>query len=110
MVTQGANVRRGVVVFSSLFVTVQFFAIAGTVAFYFVASSPNKYRDPVTKGVLRSLYFDPEYSVRSNAILKHLRRSHGLEVKPRFKKQTAFLSPRDVFSVDTSLTLQTTGQ
>ena len=88
------------VVFSSLFVTVQFFAIAGTVAFYFVASSPNKYRDPVTKGVLRSLYFDPEYPVRSNAILKHLRRSHGLEVKPRFKKLSR---PQKMFSLLTPL-------
>ena len=40
MVTQGANVRRGVLVFSSIFLTAQFFALVGTVVFYLYASTP----------------------------------------------------------------------
>ena len=81
MVTQGANVRRGVIVFSSMFVVAQFLAIAGSVAFYLVASTPNKYRDPVTKAVIRSLYHDRQHPASSSRLVKHLRTSHALEAR-----------------------------
>jgi hypothetical protein len=71
MVTQGANVRRGVLVFSSIFVTAQVFALAGTVVFYLYASTA-EYRDHLSKAIFTNLYHRYQW--------RWLRRSKALEV------------------------------
>ncbi len=76
MVTQGANVRRGVLVASSLILTLQLLALATSIVAFFFASS-EEYRDKVAKAVITQLYHPQHW--------KWLRRTRALEVREFLK-------------------------
>ena len=75
MVTQGANVRKGVLVLTSLFLTLQFAAIVATGIFYLYASSES-HRAILEKFVFTRLYERERW--------RELRRNHALEVRTLF--------------------------
>ena len=72
MVTQGANVRRGVLVLTSLVMTIQFFALMGSIVFYLYASSET-YRDSIAREVITTLYHRYHW--------RWLRRTRALQVR-----------------------------
>ena len=73
METQGANVRKGVLVVSSVMLTIQFATLAATGVFYFFATSKD-YRDLLSDRVLSVFYQTPQEILA-------LRRGHALEVR-----------------------------
>ena len=73
MVTQGANVRRGVLVFTSIMITLELAVFALTVVFYLYATSED-HGDFLARNVLKNLY--PEQ-------YRSLRKSGALEVNER---------------------------
>ena len=73
METQGANVRKGVLVVSSVMLTIQLATLAATGVFYFFATSKD-YRDFLSDRVLSVFYQTPQEILA-------LRRGHALEVR-----------------------------
>ncbi len=71
MVTQGADVRRCVLVFSSLFLTVQILALAATVVFYLYACS-EAFKDVLAREIFTRLY--------PRTLWRTLRRNNALQV------------------------------
>ena len=57
MVTQGANVRQGVLVVSSIVLTTQLFALVASVVFYlYAATGEERTRNTLARAVITRLY------------------------------------------------------
>ena len=95
METQGANVRKGVLVVSSVMLTIQFATLAATGVFYFFATSKD-YRDFLSDRVLSVFYQTPQEILA-------LRRGHALEVRrSRAQWFESYLNPHATSGDDTS--------